>query len=225
MEPQNPTTSPAKLQYTPPGSPYIPLITRSPRPIFLTPLFPSDAQAMTDVMADPAVNLALISPPTPYTLANAEWFIQFSLGGNADLPLCSLRVGSPDASGELIGGCALVPKDITAFESILKAVSEPSSESKDAEEKDRSCSLGYWLSTKYRGLGIMKPAVAALIPWGRQHCDVTTVKVRVLETNIPSRSIITSFPQFILQDGFAMEQWPESKGGGQKKAFDWIWEA
>ncbi|KAH8649696.1 acyl-CoA N-acyltransferase [Tricladium varicosporioides] len=224
MESQKQPSLSTTLLFTPSGSPYIPLTTRSPEPIFLTPLFSSDAQAMTDAMSDPIVNLALISPPTPYTLENAEWFINLSLGGNAELPLCSLRVGAPDASGRHIGGCALIPKDLTAFASILKP-GESIPETTVTEEKDKSCSIGYWLSTKYHGLGIMKPAVAALIPWGREYCGVTNVIIRVLETNIRSRSIVTSFPQFILQDGFHMETWPESKGGGSRKTFDWVWKA
>ncbi|CAG8953099.1 hypothetical protein HYFRA_00003295, partial [Hymenoscyphus fraxineus] len=85
-----------KLQHTPTGRPYIALQTRSPTPIFITELLPSDAPTLVATMSLPAVNNALISPPKDYTLASAEWWITQQRSGKVELPLAVLREGDAE---------------------------------------------------------------------------------------------------------------------------------
>ncbi|KAF4625214.1 hypothetical protein G7Y89_g12956 [Cudoniella acicularis] len=229
---------PLNLQHTASGSPYIPLTSRSPHPVFLTHLFETDAPAMATELSDPTLNKALIAPPTPYTLDDAKWWINNVRTGNTKLPLCALRLHAPDSTGLLIGGISLAPSEPSSFSHILKpssAVSIPKSEPESGNNNtssipepdtktNKSVTLDYWLSPNHRQLSIMKPAVSALISWGIQTCGVTKIFVIASEDNIASRSIIESFPQFVRQEGFEWLEWPEKKGGGKRKTLSWVWE-
>jgi len=82
--------------YTPHGSPYIPLSTRSTTQIYLTPLKPLDAPLMASTLSIPALNHALLGAPVNYTLDSANYWINLQLSGKGDLRLCALREGNPE---------------------------------------------------------------------------------------------------------------------------------
>lgn len=206
-----------KLQHTSTGAPYIELKTRSQVPIFLTEMRIADAEPHQKIMSIESLNNSLISPPKPYNLDDAKWWIEQQTTGKADLPLTVLRISDPE-NGEMIGGVSLGPREKPSKSALKK-------QKVDAGVKvGKDVDLGYYLHPDWRGKGIIKPAVQALIDWGRVEEGVQTVFVRVAEDNIASRTIISSFDSFVRINGDDdFQEWPEKKGGGRKKLFIYEW--
>ncbi|TVY34466.1 hypothetical protein LSUB1_G005335 [Lachnellula subtilissima] len=196
MAEPTPTTDSAihKLEHTPSGTPYIALTTRTQVPIYLTKLRESD----------------------PYTLDSAKWWLDQQLSGQADLPLTCLRASDPE-TGPFIGSIGLAPHD-GPMASVVREQKER------VEGEGRDVDLGYYLHPDWQGKGIMKPAVRAIVDWGRNYESVRTVFVRVLQDNVASMRIVTSLPQFVRcngEDDFT--QYPENKGGGKRRMYIWEW--
>lgn len=200
--------------------PYIPLTTRSQEPIYLTELYPTDAVALQAALSFESVNHSLISPPTPYTIKDAEWWIEHMRSGKGDLPLTCLRLGSPDESGLAIGSVALAPHDQDGFASIRSGGPVDG-------EGNRDCDIGYWLHPEFQGRGIMKEGVRAVVDWGRRNYGVGNARLKVLEVNLASRRVVEGMSEFVRvegEEGVEWEEWPESKGGGgKKKLLIWEW--
>src|SRR5436190_20418217 len=89
------------LQTSPAGTPFISLPQKdiTTLPVFLTPFFPCDVSPMHMLLSHPPTNRALISVPCPYTLSDADSWIQLQLSGsrNSCLPLQALRSYDPDS--------------------------------------------------------------------------------------------------------------------------------
>lgn len=211
-----------KLEHTPSGSPYIPIPTRSPTPIYLTTYYKNDAPGVEASLKLPEVNLHLISAPTPYTLADAEWWINQQLTTSSNYPLQVLRAGSPDEDGALIGSVSLMPPDSEVLANLREQKVFP-----DSFNKGDECELGYYLHPDWRGNGIVKSAVKAILAWGKTELNVTQVIVRVVEDNPNSRKVVESMGEYFVREDGAdhVIDWPESKGGGQKKILSWRWTA
>lgn len=215
-----PTTLSYKLQHTSTGSPYIALQTRSQTPLFLTEMKTTDAETHQKTMSIESLNNSLLAPPKPYTLADSKWWIDQQITGKADLPLTTLRASDPDG-GELIGAVSLGPREKPSQEGKLDEVGD---EVKVKGGNARDVDLGYYLHPDWRGKGIIKPAVRALIEWGRAEEGVKTVFVRVAEENVASRANIESFEEFVrIKGGGEFQEWPEKKGGGRKKLLVYEW--
>ena len=93
-----------------------------------------------------------------------------------------------------------------------------------ADLADGECELGYWLHPGWRGRGIMRGAVKALLEWGGS-VGVKGVVIRVLEENRGSRGVVEGMSGWRRcegEDGWV--DWPESKGGGRKRLWVWRWE-
>lgn len=214
-----------KLQYTASGSPYIAIPSRSSTPIYLTMYYANDAPAAHSILTIPAINLALVSVPLPYTLDLAEAWVKNQLAGtpSGNLPLQILRSGSPDENGTLIGSVSLMPPDSEVMTKLRESNVLPET-LKAASE----CELGYYLSPDWQGKGIMKSGVKALLAWGRAEAGVEAVMVRVVEDNAASRRVIESLGDeyFVRTEGADYYfDWPEKKGGGRKKLLTWKWNA
>lgn len=190
--------------------PAIPYITLPPIPGVTTPLHIAsftrrDAPALQRILSNSIVNLALVSPPWPYTLADADWWISHILTGEGgELGLQVIRAGSP-TEGELIGSVCLTPYKIEESEYVL----------------------GYWLAPEFHGKGIMKMAALAMLSWAKETGQAKSVVVQVIEDNFGSRKIVESIQGFepILDESgerkVDLEAWQESKGGGEKRLFSW----
>lgn len=216
------TMTDPEVQHTPEGTPYIALQTKSPEQIYVTPMFRSDAQNMVNHMGTASVNLRLISPPWPYTLADAEWWINHSLTGQADLPLCAIRAGNPGPEGKYIGGTALVPHDPTAFYQL------PGRKPDGWEGElgtNRNVDVGYSVHPDYQGRGIIRPAVRAVIGWARKECGVQDATIWVAEDNSRSRKVVEGMLEFVASPVEKWETWPESKGGARIRVWSWVWKA
>jgi len=201
-----------QLQYTPFGTPFIKIAIESDAPVYLTPFTPTDEDAVQKIMSLPSLYNHLIAVPQPYTPADAKFWVDLQLSGSGNLPLQVLRSLDPE-TGHLIGSVALEP--ITGSISALQRLT-PSS--------DDECELGYYLHPDFRGKGIMKPAVEALLWWAREERGVKTVVVRVLQENRGSRRIVEAIEGFVreeAQDDWI--DWPEKKGGGRRRMLVWRW--
>jgi RimJ/RimL family protein N-acetyltransferase len=210
-----------QTQSTPEGTPYIPIQTKSPEQIYLTPLFRSDAQNMTNLMSTESIALELISPPWPYTLASAEWWINNSLNGKGDLPICAIRAGNPGPEGKYIGGIGVVPQDPTGFYHLPGRKPE----GWEGEPGSRNVEIGYSLLPEYQGRGIMRPAVRAVVAWARRDCGARDATIVVAEGNAKSRAVVEGMGEFVPVEGSKWEVWPESKGGMRRECWSWVWKA
>jgi RimJ/RimL family protein N-acetyltransferase len=138
------------------GVQHIPLPASNSRPpTFLTPFYPTDAEALHRTFNHPLVNNVLISVPKPYTLKDANFWIGLQLSGSKDssLLLQALRTENPD-SGRFIGAVSLTPMPSQAVPSLPGQIAG-SPPAPDWYE------LGYYLHPDYQGKGTMKDAVRA----------------------------------------------------------------
>jgi RimJ/RimL family protein N-acetyltransferase len=207
-----------KLEQTSGGKPYILLKTSSSTPIYLTEFYPTDTTAVQATVSIPSVSHNLISILQPYTFADAEWWVNLQLGGKSSLPLQVLRSGHPE-SGTFIGSVSLMPADSEAFLAIKDKIAL-----KTEGPGENECELGYYLHPDWRGKGIMRNAVRALIWWAGKANGVTNVVVKALEGNLGSRGVIESLKEFVREEEKDdWVDWPEVKGGGRRKIFVWRW--
>lgn len=111
-----------------------------------------------------------------------------------------------------------MPADSEAF----LAVKEKIALKKGPNENE--CELGYYLHPEWRGKGIMRNAVRALLWWGKEVKGANNVMVRALDGNMASRGVIESIMGFVREEGRDdWVDWPEIKGGGRRKILVWRW--
>lgn len=214
-------SSPA-VQQTTDGRPYIPLITTSPTPIFLTSLYAKDNEAMHRILNLPEIKPHLISIPQPYTLADAEWWISYQLTGTSNLVLQALRAGFPDESGEFIGAVSLMPSSSEALREVQDRISGTTGQ-KEVGPGEGECELGYYLAPEWRGKGVMGAGVKALVEWGRENGGQNVI-VKILEENKASRNVVEGMGGWERLEGRdEWVDWPEKKGGGRKRLWVWRW--
>jgi RimJ/RimL family protein N-acetyltransferase len=211
----------SETKYTPEGTAYIPLQTNSPEQIYVTPLFKSDAHRMTEVMNNDSIGLALIAPPYPYLLADAEWWINETFNGRVDLTLCALRAGSPGPEGKYIGGCGLAPQEQSGFYHLPGRKPD----GWEGEPGTRNVAIGYFIHPEYQGRGIVRSAVRAVVNWGRRECGVQDATIWVADGNLASRKVVEGMSEFVASPEEKWEKWPESKGGERRRCASWVWKA
>lgn len=211
-----------KLEHTSSGSPYVAIPTRSPTPIFLTTYYATDPPDVEATLKLPAVNLHLISAPIPYTLADAEWWVNQQLTTVSNYPLQILRTGHPDEEGTLIGSVSLMPPDSAVMATLREQNKLP-----DSFKPDSECELGYYLNPDWRGKGIVKAAVRAMLVLAQAEYGIKNVVVRIAEDNENSRRVIESMSEDWVRTEAedTVIDWPEKKGGGKKKLLVWHWTA
>jgi RimJ/RimL family protein N-acetyltransferase len=205
-----------QLQHTPSGSPYIALSTASSTAIYLTQFYSTDINRVQETVSIPEVYLHLIAVPQPYTLADAEWWINHQVTGKSNLPLQVLRSDDPE-TGKFIGSVSLMPPDSEALARVRDKMP-------GCGPAENEFELGYYLHPDARGKGIMRSAVKALLDWGTNHCEVKTVVVRISEDNLASRRVVEGMKEFVREganDDWV--DWPEEKGGGRRKVLVWRW--
>jgi RimJ/RimL family protein N-acetyltransferase len=207
-----------RLEYTSAGKPYVVIQTSSSTPIYLTEYYQTDITTAQATLSLPEIYLYLLSIPQPYTLADAERWVNLQLEGNSNLPLQVLRAGSPDETGQFIGSVSLMPADSEA----VLAIKEKIALKKGPDGSE--CELGYYLHPEWRRKGIMRNAVRALLWWAKAEKGATNVMVRALEGNLASRGVIESMKEFLrMEEKDEWVDWPEIKGGGRRKVLVWKW--
>ena len=206
-----------KLEHTWSGKPYILIPTSSSTPIYLTEFYSTDIKAVQATIAIPEVHLHLISIPQPYTIADAEWWINLQMTGSSNLPLQVLRAGDPQ-TGTFIGSVSLMPANSEALLAVKEKIALIKGPGDDEYE------LGYYLHPEWRGKGIMRSAVRILIWWCKEEKRAANVMVKVLEVNLASRAVVESMKEFVREEGKDdWVDWPEIKGGGRRKILVWRW--
>ncbi|KAH8805974.1 acyl-CoA N-acyltransferase [Xylogone sp. PMI_703] len=212
------------LHYTSSGNPYIQLATASEQPIYLTTFYLTDGPAIVDIMSLPTVYNHLIAVPFPYTPSDASFWINLQLSGTSNLPLQVLRAGDPE-TGRFIGACSLNPITPPPPPSNPPEQHNPSALKTIIPKTEKEYELGYYLHPDFRGKGIMRPAVEALVDWAVREHGVQSVAVRVVEGNVGSRRIVESISDFKrVEEEDDWIVWPEVKGGGGKKRiYFWRW--
>lgn len=204
-----------KLQTSTSSQPFIALpSTASRQPIFLTNFQPVDAAALQAVLDIPSINDSLISIPKPYTLADANFWINLQLSEATTPWLQALRFDNPE-TGTFIGGVSLVP----AASSSYRLPGQDGIE----RESSKEYVLGYYLHPEFQRRGIMRDAVLALVAWAVAEQGVREVRVDVAIENVRSRRLVESLEGFERVEGEEEMVWPESKGGGRKKIWSWRW--
>jgi ribosomal-protein-alanine N-acetyltransferase len=111
----------------------------------------SDAESLAKVANNPKVAHTLRNIfPSPYTLADAVWWVNFCASQAPDARR-NFALVHP-TTGEVMGGIGITP---------------------DKDVHCRTAELGYWLGEEYWGNGIMSEVVAAFVDW-----TFANVKVR-----------------------------------------------
>lgn len=101
--------------------------------------------------------------PHPYTLKNAEEWIQHASTAN---PLTNFAIV---VEGAAVGGIGLMLKD---------------------EVYRRTAELGYWLGEKFWGRGIITEAVAAMTEYAFANFDICRIQASVYEWNPASMRVL-----------------------------------
>ncbi|KUJ06742.1 acyl-CoA N-acyltransferase [Mollisia scopiformis] len=212
---------PDQYAKTPSGQPYIALATTSTTPVFLTTFYLHDIPTLPPLLSMPSLAHQLIAIPQPYTLSDAEWWVNLQMSGKSNLPLQVLRAGDPE-TGTLIGAISLMPKDSEALQAVKHKLRL--AEVRMATEENE-CELGYYLHPDWQGKRIMSAAVKALLRWGKEELGVENVVIKILEENSKSRAVVerlgSMFARCEQEDSWV--DWPETKGGGRRKLLVWRW--
>ena len=205
------------LQYTPEGTPYLTVPAsqiRTDVPIYITPHFKGDEPANVEMLSDERVNWNLISPPWPYGMKDAEWWIDHNLSTpELRFALSVLRAYHPGPEGTQIGGIDLHPTS-KAGRGALDLVSG------GAKEQE----LGYLLHTAWQGKGIMKAAVKEMLRYGTDILGADII-IRVTTVNTASTKLVEGMKGWQrLPERDGEIAWPVSKGGGDMREVKiWKW--
>jgi [ribosomal protein S5]-alanine N-acetyltransferase len=109
--------------------------------------------------------------PNPYLPENGKAFIEFANKGNP------IHIFAIEVEGQAAGGIGIHPQiDIMR---------------KNAE-------LGYWLSEKYWGHGIITQAIAQMVKFGFGAFDISRIYARPFGTNLASQHVLE-------KNGFLLE--------------------
>ncbi len=127
--------------------------------LVLRPATPADADAVTAACQDPEIP-RWTTVPSPYSRADAEWFIGFcadeAAAGRA------IHLLAVDGAGTLVGTVGLTGLDRARAE------------------------VGYWVAAEARGRGVAPRAVELLLEWARRELGVTRVELRAHPANAAS---------------------------------------
>lgn len=203
-----------KLRYTSSGTPYLTLPPTFQHPIYITPYYETDTTTLRNIMSHDCVIDQLFTPPKPYTLADAEVWVNRQRSGRegANVGIQVLRAFSPDADGQMIGDVSLTP--VASRKSGHLAVT-------GGEENEYE--VGYFLDPQWTGKGIVTTAVRTVMEWAKEEMDAQFI-IRVASCNSPSRKLVERMPEWELVEARAGQAtWPESKGGKTKQLMLWKW--
>ncbi|KAI1328264.1 acetyltransferase [Xylariaceae sp. FL0255] len=136
---------------------------------YLRPFEPSDAPALAEVCNDREIAKNLRSRfPSPYTLADAEWWIAHC----QSLPAPAMQFGIFTLNGELAGSVGLEP---------------PKGDAIYAGTRE----LGYYLARRLWGRGIMPSAVRQFVKWAFAEIpDMLRIEADVFEHNRSSARVL-----------------------------------
>ncbi len=129
----------------------------------------SDAKRFVELLADKEIYDNTLAIPHPYTLKDAEWFIDFAEKQTQARNGESVNFCIRDESGLLVGGCG--------FHDF-----EPG--------KSHKAEIGYWLGKRYWGRGWMTSVVNGLVNYGIDHFNLVHITAHVFAHNAPSTRVL-----------------------------------
>lgn len=135
-------------------------------PFTLRPWRPEDAEAIAIAANNPHIAANLRNSfPCPYTLADAEWYVQDCIArGEAHQLTRAIMI-----EGKAVGSIGIFGKD-------------------DVYEK--SAELGYWLAEDYWGKGVMTEAVRRLCKEAFDRFDILRIFAEPFAGNQGSRRVL-----------------------------------
>jgi RimJ/RimL family protein N-acetyltransferase len=101
--------------------------------------------------------------PSPYTKQDGEKYLSVV---SYDVPT---KIFAIEIDGEAVGGIGIFPQT-------------------DIHEKNAE--MGYWLSEKYWGNGIMPEAIKKMVKYGFETFDITRIYARPFSTNLGSQRVL-----------------------------------
>eukprot|EP00833_Pecoramyces_ruminatium_P018078 jgi/Orpsp1_1/1192110/evm.model.d7180000090686.1 len=133
--------------------------------IVLTEFQDSDAESIVELLGnDTEIHKNLRYLPQPYTLKDANDYIQWSKGLKKEHKKTFNFAIKNKKTGQLLGSCGFVPSD-------------PSS-------------IGYWIGQKYWGKGIGTVVVQTLLHIGFNDYHYSKISAIVFDWNIPSHKVL-----------------------------------
>ncbi|KAK0731511.1 acyl-CoA N-acyltransferase [Lasiosphaeris hirsuta] len=176
-----------------------PDIPELPQPILtlpsciIRPYHPSDAPALAQHANGPQIARYMTNQfPSPYTLANAEFWIKFSTP--TDSPILNFAICDP-LTNTVCGSIGLKPR---------------------ADVEARTMEVGYWLGEAYWGRGITTEALIGFVGWafGRwSEEELVRLEAGVFEGNEASVKVLT-------KAGFVAEGCRRKTGYRAGRTFD-----
>lgn len=101
--------------------------------------------------------------PSPYTPADAHWFIETAMDTASHLYLAI------EVRGEAVGGIGIQPLD---------------------DVRRRTAEIGYWLSESFWGRGIVTGAVRSLVPVAFEMFEIVRLEAGVFSNNPASMRVL-----------------------------------
>jgi len=130
----------------------------------LRPWLLSDIDSLVEHANNPEIAKYMTDGfPSPYTAENAKAFIEFA---NKNTPVSIFAIV---VDGKAVGGIGIHPQT-------------------DIHRKNAE--LGYWLSQKYWGKGIVTNAVKQMIDFAFKTYDINRLFARPFATNAPSQRVL-----------------------------------
>ncbi|KAK3341454.1 acyl-CoA N-acyltransferase [Lasiosphaeria hispida] len=179
---------------TQPSSPFpLPILTLPS--CLIRPYHPSDAPALAQHANGLQIARFMTNMfPSPYTLANAEFWINLATPATAGSPTLNFAICDP-LTNTVCGGIGLKPRtDVEA----------------------RTMEVGYWLGEAYWGRGIMTDAVVGFVKWvfgNWSEEELVRLEAGVFEGNGASAKVLT-------KAGFVSEGCRRKAGYKAGRAFD-----
>lgn len=172
------------------------------REYLLTSFVDDDIDGLVHLLNLPSVALNLLTPPYPYTAADAASSIKEANADNYALPGSQRRVPSRWAIR-------------TSDRALIGSVGAKYTAEGDALR------LGYFLDEAYAGRGIMSAVVRELVNLFRG----IPIRAEVILGNEASERILLKNGVVRVADSLHSIAWPESKGGGTRSAhrYEKLW--
>ncbi len=127
----------------------------------------SDAETITRLIGNYEVAKTLSRVPHPYTIEDANWFLDKQLN-TQDKDSLFLVIEVKDGPGHLIGAIGLHGE----------------------EEADGETELGYWIGESYWGNGYVSEAALAMVDHGFEAMGLQKIYAGYFIDNLPSKRIL-----------------------------------
>ncbi|EWC44373.1 hypothetical protein DRE_01199 [Drechslerella stenobrocha 248] len=168
--------------------------------LYLSSLAPGDFPRLVDLYNNTDLSSILLSPPYPYTLADAQWF--HDNRAHSPVPGHSGTheiwvVRSRSHAGLLVGICGTHP---------------------GPEHPPGTITLGYFTAPEFRGRGIMPAVLNEVL----QKFPGASFQAEAEAGNGSSQKVLQKAGFSRVEGSERLLEWPESKGGGFRNMWKYV---